>query len=649
MRGFLAFFLIAIVFFGLRPAVAEEQILNFAARITVNANNVLEVTETIIVRAEGNRIRRGITRDFPTRFRDQSGTINHVSFDVVSVTRDGSPEPFRTESNSNFTRIYVGDADVFLSFGEYTYEIKYRTDRQIRQFADHDELYWNVTGTEWAFPIGQASALVDLPSGAKATKTTVFTGGFGSTAKDATAQIRNDGAQIAFATTRGLSEREGLTVVVAFPKGFIAAPTPWQAFSWYIRDHLGSVLAIGGLVLAGIFYFRSWLKVGVDPKGSTIVPRWDMPNDVSPALVHYIDNQGYRSDSWRAISASVLNLAVKGLIKLDDLKTDLVIQSTGISAGGKLPAGEAQVMRQVEASGGSLRINKGNGTSIAAMQTAFSTAMESEHRSNYYKANVGYVIAGVTFSIIVFVATLMFGDIDEAGIFALIVLVIAGVITTILVTRWAKARSASLWGKIKLIIGTAIASFVLIAIGGIVLATITETTTSPLLFGGLAALVMLNLSFFFLMGAPTPIGRGRMDEIEGLKRYLTVAEEDRMNMAGAPEMSPKHYEKLLPFAVALNLEKPWSNAFQNWLTTAIAAGAVAATGYYGPGWYSGSGGFSPDRIGDSIGDLAGSMESSMTNSLPTPQSSSSGFGGGSGGGGGGFSGGGGGGGGGGGW
>ncbi|MGL4406065.1 MAG: DUF2207 domain-containing protein, partial [Notoacmeibacter sp.] len=363
---------------------------------------------------------------------------------------------------------------------------------------------------------------------------------------------------------------------------------------------------------------RSWLKVGVDPKGGTIVPRWDMPDGVSPALVHYIDHKGYWRDSWRAISASVLSLAVKGHVKLDDLTSDLVIQSTGKNSSEKLPSGEAQVMRQVEAAGGTLRVDKKNGTRIAAMQTAFSTAMESEHRSNYYKANTGYIIAGAAFSIIVFVATLMFGDIDETGIFALVLLVGAGVIVTILVTRWAKARNMDLWGKIKLIIGTAIASFVFVNLGGIVLAAVTQTKTSPLLFGGLAALVMLNLLFFFLMGAPTPLGRGRMDEIEGLKRYLTVAEKDRMNMAGAPQMSPQHYEKLLPYAVALNLEKPWSNAFQSWLTTAVAAGAVAATTYYGPGWYTGSGGFSADRIGDTMGDLAGSMESSMTNSLPVP-------------------------------
>ena len=37
------------------------------------ADGSMEVTENITVRAEGNRIRRGITRDFPTRYRDEAG------------------------------------------------------------------------------------------------------------------------------------------------------------------------------------------------------------------------------------------------------------------------------------------------------------------------------------------------------------------------------------------------------------------------------------------------------------------------------------------------------------------------------------------------------------------------------------------------
>ena len=132
-----------------------------------------------------------------------------------------------------------------------------------------------------------------------------------------------------------------------------------------------------------------------------------------------------------------------------------------------------------------------------------------------------------------------------------------------------------------------------------------------------------------------------MDGIEGLKQYLNLAEKDRMNLAGAPEMSPQHYETLLPYAVALGLEKPWSKAFEGWLAAAIAAGAVAST--YSPGWYRGRD-FRPDRIGDSISDISDGMQSSFSSAMPVPKSSSSGFSGG-----GGSSGGGGGGGGGGGW
>ena len=110
---------------------------------------------------------------------------------------------------------------------------------------------------------------------------------------------------------------------------------------------------------------------------------------------------------------------------------------------------------------------------------------------------------------------------------------------------------------------------------------------NPLLIGALVTLVLVNLLFFFLMGAPTRLGRRRTDEIEGLKRYLTVAEKDRMNMAGAPKMSPQHFESLLPYAVALGVEKPWSRAFEAWLATAVATGAVAAGYDYAPTWYRG--------------------------------------------------------------
>lgn len=109
-----------------------------------------------------------------------------------------------------------------------------------------------------------------------------------------------------------------------------------------------------------------------------------------------------------------------------------------------------------------------------------------------------------------------------------------------------------------------------------------------------------------------------------------------MNMPGAPEMSPQHYETLLPYAVALGVEKPWSTSFQKWLAAAVAAGAASAVAYHGPGWYHGRRDFLIDDLGSTMGGLSSDMSESFTASLPTPKSSSSGFsGGGSSGGGGG--------------
>ncbi len=116
-------------------------------------------------------------------------------------------------------------------------------------------------------------------------------------------------------------------------------------------------------------------------------------------------------------------------------------------------------------------------------------------------------------------------------------------------------------------------------------------------------------------------------------KYLTLAEKDRMNMAGAPEMSPQQFERLLPYAVALGVEKPWTRTFETWLAAA-AAGAAAA---YAPSWYSGN--FSSGTFSDRIGGFSSSMASTIASTIPSPapSSSTSGFsgGGGSSGGGGG--------------
>jgi hypothetical protein len=154
---------VAVAVVAAGPAQAVERILRFISDVEVERNGDLAVTETIRVQAEGNQIRRGILRDFPTTYARPDGSRVVVGFDVKSVTRDGADENWTTEALANGVRVRIGRAEVNLSTGEHEYVIRYRTTRQIGFFTDYDELYWNATGNGWTFAIDSAEARITLP------------------------------------------------------------------------------------------------------------------------------------------------------------------------------------------------------------------------------------------------------------------------------------------------------------------------------------------------------------------------------------------------------------------------------------------------------------------------------------------------------
>lgn len=626
---------------------AAEFIFSFHADIDVAKDGDLTVTETIEVNAEGDLIRRGIYRDFPLTFIDDEGRQRQVGFEILEVLRDGDTEPYHTEQESGAIRIYFGSSDELLDPGPHTYELTYRTDRQIRYFDTHDELFWNVTGTEWAFPIRLASATVMLPEGVEPQALTYFTGAHGDTGKNARAS--SAGNQAEFITTRGLGAHEGLTIGVKLPAGSIDKPSAAQERWRFLKDNAGSLIGFVGLVLVALYYLRAWIVAGRDPAGGVIVPQWHPPDGASPALVNYIDNKGFGGEGWTALSAGLLNLAVKGLVTLDDLKKSIVVTRTAKPVEGKLPTGESVLLISVSGEGDSLVIDKANGSRVQTLGSRFRQSIEAEHRDKYYRANWGYIVGGVVLSALCLLALLFFGNLSEDGIALVVVPAAAAFFLSVFSVSFGKSLGGarSLGQRIMSVVIVAFFGFVFLSIFGAVLAGLVasgiENGQLPIL-AAVGGIILLNLLFYFLMGAPTPIGRKMMDGIEGLRQYLTLAEQERMNMAGAPEMSPRHYETLLPYAVALGVERPWSETFQRWLATAAAGAAAAA---YHPNWYSGDG-FGSGNFSDRMGGFASSMADTITSSLPPPpKSSSSGFSGSSGGGG--FSGGGGGGGGGGGW
>lgn len=599
------------------PASAEEFISSYHSIVDVAKDGTLTVTEAITARAEGDRIKRGIFRDFPLYAVDKDGNRTKVGFKVLSVEREGAPEDWQTENIDGGIRIYTGNADRLLPTGEHIFQITYTTDRQIRYFDSYDELTWNVTGNGWQFPMREISATISLPEGARPSDTAVFTGKLGATGKEA--RILTEGNDVFFASTRPFYPGEGMTVAVKLPKGVLDAPSASQQREWWLRDRLALIIAGLGLLIVLVYYYRAWAAVGRDPAAGVIVPRWHPPEGLSPALVNYVDGRGFADGGWTALSATALDLAVKGFVTIEDVKNGLIIHRTEKKIEDSLPVGQRTLLSSIGAPGNSLTIDKANGETVQKIGSDFRSSIEKEHRGKYYRSNSGYIVGGLVLSFGVIVATLIFGSFDEGAIGTIISLSMAAVFFAVSATIYGKQRrrGRSVLSRLGGIVFMAISGFLtfsLIAgvVGRIFFDHVHEANTLAVV--ALALIVLLNMLFVLVMGAPTPLGRQLMDAIEGLRLYLTVAEKDRMNMQGAPQMSPQHFETLLPYAVALGVEKPWSKAFETWLAAA-SAGAAA----YAPTWYNGN----YNSFGDRIGGFSSSMASTIASTIPAPPSSSS--------------------------
>ena len=92
-------------------AAAQERITAYDSVVEVRPDGSLDVSERITVHAEGQQVRRGIYRDFPTRYKDTHGNRVVVGFEMLGVTRNGASEPWFTETRANGVRINTGNDD----------------------------------------------------------------------------------------------------------------------------------------------------------------------------------------------------------------------------------------------------------------------------------------------------------------------------------------------------------------------------------------------------------------------------------------------------------------------------------------------------------------------------------------------------------
>lgn len=564
----------------------QWEIERFHSEIVLTDGEEIDVTETI----EANFFveKHGIFRSIPYKY---DGGRGDLKIKVISVVDEsGAPRRYTTSTVGDYLEIKIGDPDVVIS-GRQAYVINYTVGNAIDFYDEHDELFWNATGNEWPVAIREATATVTAPPSLpqnlyQEITSRCFTGGYGS--KDENCTISQDGNKTSFRTDvndLGYAHQpyDGLTVVVGYPKGYIEEPTLFEKYWFLVLVNIGICCPFIFLPIALLI----WSKHGRDPRGKgTVVPQYDPPDGLLPAEVGVVyDNTAHPHD----ITATVIDLAIRGYIKIEEVPKKLLSAQDYIFHLMKSDYSELKNF-EVKILEGLFGLSASSGAQINL------SSLKDKFYSTTQEVN-----------------ELLYSKLTADGYY----------------TR-----------KPKTLVYSMGAVGIAIIIGSIFLLSFLAEFGGFLTFCGVLISGVCFLAIAPWMSQRTPKGRETEEYIKGLKMYIEIAEKDRISTLqgpqsdylidrNAPKRDIKLFEKLLPYAMVLKVEKQW-------------AGKFADIYKEPPSWYSGSSvnTFNTLYLVNSLSAATSAMGTTFTSS---PRSSGSGFSGG------GFSGGGGGGGGGGSW
>jgi len=345
MKKLLLFLILFIVslFFPVTRLHAEE-ITSYDVDISIQKDGRFTVFEKILYDF-GALEKHGIYRSIPYIKRNTEGKqfiLEFSDFRVEDVNNQPYEYSFATEGE--YKKLKIGDPNKTVT-GKHTYNIMYTVSGGITYFSEHDELFWQVTGTEWPVPIQSVSQKITLPDSIDPSviKMTCYTGSTDSRLSDCNTAYAN--GRITITSQRALLPHEGMTVVVGFPKNIVAVLEPKPVNTW-LSQLILTIMSIF-FVLFAIFWYLvlpiwivvRWFRSGRDPKPSMgVVKAWfDVPKTEShrPLTPGETGTLIDEKADMREITATIVDLARRGYVKIvEKKKADFFLEKRNTSTKG---------------------------------------------------------------------------------------------------------------------------------------------------------------------------------------------------------------------------------------------------------------------------------------------------------------------------
>ncbi|HLL81880.1 MAG TPA: DUF2207 domain-containing protein [Longimicrobium sp.] len=584
------------------PLHAQERsirIRDFDALLTVGRDGGVDVTERLTIGFTGQW--KGLNRDLLLRHVSGQGRKEVLDLEVTSVT-DGDGKPMNVEMEdlgdgwTKRLRIYVPGA----SDAERQIVIRYHVSNAIRFFYEGsetgamDELYWNVTGSQWDMPIDRAHGRVVLPAGARARQAEVYTGPEGTKLAGSHGVSRVTESGVEFASARPLQPFEGVTVAVGWPPGFVAT-RPSDA-----AHRTAEAVRLWPLALPLLAFglgFRAWRRRGRDPREESIVVQYEPPASLTPAEAGTLIDH---TAEMRDITATLVDMAVRGYIGIEE-RTEKTMMGLFTSTDFVFYRRRSRKKWSELAEHEQLYLtalfehathSDESWEEVRAHAHADGDEPEPESRGRSGRGS----------------ESVMLSDLSQKFYVAL-----PGIRDALYTSLMERGYYRSRPDKVKNLWFALAAVVLVVCLVGAFIAfdsTISWVSAGALAAGGMGSAIILFI-FSRIMPARTSDGARAREAALGFREFLSRVESDRYRkMITSPEM----FEQYLPYAMAFGVEGRWARAFEDIYREP-------------PQWYrgSGTGRFHATGFSQRMSAMSSTAGSTMSSS---PSSSSSGSGGG---------------------
>lgn len=365
---------------ALVPAV--EHIPYFMSEIDILPTGIIKINETIVVVANAEKLKNGLSKSLSKYSFSRDGKKNHLAVNISYVKVNGKEIDYKIEEIGNLL-IFSPETEYTLEPGVYTYEIEYIVDRQIIDYKDFREFYWNITGNNWNLIVARVGAMLKMPGKVADLGRSGFINTPNGIDMMSVNAIKNDiGNAIGFVSNRPVFVGESMDMIISMPnENFIPIDLD-KKINEAIDDYGDIILTSLGLIAIAGAYFVSWIFISDNRSNS----KYSMARNAP--ILRYLtrgvfDKISFGSFLLELYKKNIIDLKEGTIIKLTD-KLNNLTKNERIAVNSLFPNKESAI-----------KVDRTNFLKINRAYIAAETDTKERIRKFLLKINSGYIIFSI--------------------------------------------------------------------------------------------------------------------------------------------------------------------------------------------------------------------------------------------------------------